>query len=114
MHNDNPQTQAIEISEAPLHGVGGQRYRVTLRNTGEVLIERARDPEWEAARLLRSRGYTGMLEVYWSGRAHPSFRLPIAKAAELSTSEGNRTGLRIGQWRPFSVFSNYDQAADAA
>ena len=90
---------SIRIDSLP-RGVGGQQ-RYTVYFSGECLIERARDPEYEACRVLRDRGYSGMLKTYWRHSDVPSMVLDIKHAAERSTTEGVNTVVRVSKYSPF-------------
>ena len=90
----------IKISEAEPRQ-GPARYTVHLVETGEMLIERARDPEFEAARILVARGFDGILETVGPGSDVVSFRMPLAKAAELTTIEPNNAPPSIRKYKPF-------------
>lgn len=92
----------IEISEAKPRR-GSTRYSVRLADTGETLIERARDPEFEAARILLARGFDGILETVGPGSSVVSLRIPLAKAARLTTIEPNNAPSTIRKYQPFEV-----------
>ena len=94
----------IKISAHPINGSKVQRFSVVDMDTGATLIERAKDPEWQAARLLVDQGRAGILETYVGNRSHPSFRVSLAKAAKLSTVEGLRAGPRLGKYAPHPGF----------
>ena len=85
----------VRISEGKRVGTG-QRYVVSILEDGlwEPIIEEARDPEFEAARWLASRGYTGRMKTR-------SFVLDIQRAAKLSTSDG-KAGLSFRKYQPWS------------
>ena len=53
-----------------------QRYRVHFE--GAVLIEDGWCPEFEAARVLVTRGLAGRLEVWWAGKTYPGIIIPIS------------------------------------
>lgn len=78
----------------------GQRWSVTDDDTGEQLIERARDPEHEVCRLLLARGVTGPLETFTGDRTFPSFRKDIETAAGLTVSDTRKAGPRVVKWSP--------------
>lgn len=102
----------IEIAPAPRNVTGGgQRYEV--RVDGEVLIERARDPEFEAARVLVEQGRTGMLHTRHAGSSIVSMRIPLAKAAKLTTTDGNHGRPSIRTWTPFEDRGQVRESEDA-
>ncbi|MEW5964189.1 MAG: hypothetical protein AB1749_11570 [Pseudomonadota bacterium] len=76
----------------------GDRWRVWFK--GAVLIASARDPEHGAARALLALGYTGMVEVWHIGAAHPAIRLDIEQSAVRTVVESERHGPRLRMWRP--------------
>lgn len=90
----------IEFARVNL-GDRGARYRVAFR--GETLVESSGHPEFDACRALLSRGHTGPLEVWWAGAAHPAMRLHIEKAAKVTSRDGDRDGVAIVAWQPFSA-----------
>ena len=93
----------IIISTAPMSaGAGSARYHVALAN-GATLIERARDPEFESARLLLSQGVVGSLVTRWAGSAVVSMRLDIEAAAKLATNDPSKGSIRISKWAPYPV-----------
>lgn len=95
-------TYEVEISTAK-----SGRFDATLISTGEVLVSGARDPEFEAARILRDRGETGIMETRWVGSEVVSFRMSIETAAGLTIGDPARGSMSIAKWVPFdrSVFS---------
>lgn len=97
----------VDIDRVP--ATGGQRWQVTI--DGQILIDRARDPEHEAARLLLARGLTGRMLTYVGGR--PSMILSIEAAAGFTIIEGSATSLRRTKWQPFGA-STGQQKAEAA
>jgi hypothetical protein len=92
--------QRIWIKAAGL-GARGQRYRVT--HNGVTLIERTKNPEFDAARALLALGLVGQVEVWRPGASSPAMRLDIEKGARLTVEEGDREGLRFVRWRPLLV-----------
>src|SRR5262245_31178869 len=66
----------------------GYRYSVIFR--GELLIERSRDPECEAARAMLAKGFTGTLLMLDGKTGKPRILINIEKAAGLTTEEGPR------------------------
>ena len=66
-------------------------YRVW--HDGDVLIERSHDPEYDACRVLLSRGVVGTLITKWKDAAYDAMRLDIEKGAKWTA-----TGARL---RPF-------------
>jgi hypothetical protein len=77
-------SHTIEIEPTAL-GDRGQRYRVTY--LGEVLIESARNPEFDACRALLARGVTGTLQIWRPGKAAPDARLDIQRGAKLTVRD---------------------------
>jgi hypothetical protein len=89
------------------HNTGTRaRYRVTY--LGETLIESARDPEFEACRVLLAKGITGTLATYSPGSSVPRMRIGIAKGAQLMTIENAADGPRIGRYRPHPKSADRD------
>jgi hypothetical protein len=83
-----------------VQATGPARYRVHL--DGNILIDRCRDPEFDACCKLHALGMTGTVETWMTGATAPGFRLDIATGAKLATTEGNRRGPRLTKWEPFS------------
>ena len=76
----------------------GARYRVTY--LGKTLVESARDPEFEACRVLLAKGVTGTLLTYTLGSSVPRMRVDIAMGAQLMTIDNVADGPRISRYRP--------------
>lgn len=86
-------------------------WTVTDDATGEVILERSRDPEHDACRELLARGIVGTVETYTGDRAFPSFRMSIETGARLTVTDSDKRGLRIGKWQP-SPFATVDEEED--
>ena len=67
--------------KARLHHIGNGRYSVLFE--GKLLVERSRDPECDAARVLLARGYTGTLHMLDGKTGEPRTIIDIEKAAKL-------------------------------
>ena len=76
----------------------GARYRVTY--LGKVLIESARDPEYEACRVLLARGVRGMLAIFSRGSSVPRARVDIEEGAKLTTIDNASKGPKTVKYRP--------------
>ena len=78
--------------KARLHAISvpksGYRYSVIFR--GQLLVERSRDPECDAARALFAMGFTGTLTMLDGKTGRPRTIIDVEKAARLSTEEGPR------------------------
>lgn len=94
------ETEIVISTATTSAGAGSARYHVALAN-GETLIDRARDPEFESARLLLSQGVVGSLVTRWAGSAVVSMRLDIEAAANLATSDPSKGSTRISKWVPY-------------
>ena len=70
----------------------GARYRVTY--LGKVLIESARDPEYEACRVLLTKGVRGTLAIFSRGSSVPRARVDIEEGAKLTTIDNASKGPR--------------------
>jgi hypothetical protein len=57
-------------------------------------------PFYTAARILKDRGRTGLIEMWHLGAKYPSLTMPIEVAANLAVKEGNRS-LRLATYKPF-------------
>ena len=66
-------------------GRDGYRYSVICR--GELIVDRSRDPECDAARALLARGYTGKLTLLDGKTGKPRIIIDIEKAAKLTVEE---------------------------
>ena len=80
-------------------GLGEMGRRYLVRHAGEVLVERSRNPEFDACRALLARGITGRLEAWHQGASYPSMRLDIEKAAKLTVKDGDG-GTGFAGWTP--------------
>ncbi len=87
----------VEIGAAE-HTTRASLY--TIRYRGEVIVEAARDPEFEACRVLHARGITGRLRTWWRGSPHHALTMDIAWGATRRTGEG-KAGLQTVKWQPF-------------
>ena len=66
-------------------GRDGYRYSVICR--GELIVDRSRDPECDAARALKAMGYTGKLIILDGKTGIPRTIINIEKAAKLAVEE---------------------------
>lgn len=78
----------------------GYRYDVLL--DGEVIVQRSRDPEYEAARVLHARGLRGRFRTIDFRTDKPRMTLDIGKAAKLRTVERDHGGLTVAPHLPMS------------
>jgi hypothetical protein len=67
-------------------GRDGYRYSVICR--GELIVDRSRDPECDAARALLARGITGKLTLLDGKTGKPRIIVDIEKCAGLTVKEG--------------------------
>lgn len=82
----------VELTALP-----GGRFRVSQAD--RVLIERARDPEHEAARELLKAGHKGPMQTRWTGSQVVAMVLDIETAAARSIRE-TKYGLTRGKYVP--------------
>ena len=66
-------------------GRDGYRYSVICR--GELIVDRSRDPEADAARALKAMGHTGELTMLDGKTGVPRTIINIEKAAKLAVEE---------------------------
>jgi hypothetical protein len=78
-------------------GKAGYLYNVTL--DGDLILERSRDPAYDLARVLRSRGITGHVTLHDGKTGRPRTIIHIDKAAELMVVERSRDGLCLEIYR---------------
>jgi hypothetical protein len=81
-------------------GKAGYLYNVTL--DGDLIVERSRDPETDAARALIARGITGtggMVEMRDGKTNRVRSVINVERAAKLRCAEENRDGLRFRKYR---------------
>ena len=79
----------------------GYRYDVIL--DGEVIVRRSRDPEYDAARVLRDRGLCGRFRTIDFVTGQPRMILDIEKAAKLCCVERADKGPpTVAPYRPLS------------
>ena len=67
-------------------GRDGYRYSVIYR--GELIVDRSRDPECDAARALLARGITGKLTLLDGKTGKPRIIIDIEKCAGLTVKDG--------------------------
>jgi hypothetical protein len=78
------------------HWIGGKAgYVYSVIHAGQLLVDRSRDPECDAARALASRGITGTLTLLDGKTGRPRTIIDIEKAARLCTRDESRNGLRF-------------------
>ena len=86
---NNAHTKNVML-KAKLHPVwvprGGYRYSVIFR--GELLVDRSRDPECDAARAPVAKGITGRLTMLDGKTGRPRTVIDIDRAAQLCVKEG--------------------------
>ena len=93
----SPQQKSARL-HARLHPIwtgGRDGYRYSVLFDGQLLVERSRDPETDAARELLAKGVTGKLTLLDGKTGKPRTVINIEKAAKLVTTEENRSGLRF-------------------
>jgi hypothetical protein len=78
----------------------GYRYDVLLGD--EVIVSRSRDPEHDAARVLRARGLRGRLRTIDFTKGRHRMTLDIEKAAGLRVVERDRGGITVEPYLPLS------------
>jgi hypothetical protein len=66
-------------------GRDGYRYSVICR--GELIVDRSRDPECDAARALKAMGHTGKLTMLDGKTGVPHTIINIETAAKLAVEE---------------------------
>ena len=99
----------IEIERTGYHSRGAW-YRVAYN--GAVLIERCRDPEFDACRKLKAMGVTGTLRTRHKGSSIDSVVLNIAKGSGSRTQETETVGPRIVKWKPFYLSGATDDETE--
>ena len=67
-------------------GSTGYAYSVICR--GELIVDRSRDPECDAARALLAKGITGTLTMLDGKTGVPRAVIDIERTARLTTEEG--------------------------
>ena len=67
-------------------GRDGYRYSVICR--GELIVDRSRDPECDAARALLAKGFTGKLVMCDGKTGRPRTIVDVEKAAQRTCTEG--------------------------
>ena len=86
------------------HWVGGKAgYLYSVIYDGELIVNRLRDPECEAARALVAKGLTGKLTLLDGKTGIPRIVINIDKAAKLRTAEPDRGVVHFQKWAPFSL-----------
>ena len=75
-----------------------QTYQVWLG--AEQLISRAKNPEFEACRILLARGMGDhQICVRWHKSPHAAMTIGLAWGATKTVAGGDRGGLRIATWQ---------------
>lgn len=103
MANEHARQHRIELE------LVGRRWRAW--HQGAVLIAGSREPEFDAARALASKGITGTLVTYAKGSVIARMRIDIGRAAALAVVETTSVGPRFGRYRPFNVEAIHVQKA---
>lgn len=93
------QCKMMGMIKARLHPVGRCGLYNVLHN-GELIVERSRDPEFDACRALLAKGITGRLLMCDGKTGMPRMYLDIEKAAKLTVREDRSTSPRLVKWRP--------------
>ena len=70
---------------------------------GELLIERSRDPEHDAARALLAKGISGKLTLLDGKTGSPRTIINIEKAAKVTVEDNRTTGPRYRNWASFAL-----------
>ena len=71
------------------HWIGGRTgYVYSVLFAGELLVDRSRDPECDAARALHARGISGKLTLCDGKTGVPRVIIDIERAARLTCTEG--------------------------
>ena len=83
------------------HWVGGRAgYLYSVIHDGKLLVERSRDPEFDAARALVAKGVTGKLTMLDGKTGVPRTIIDIEGAAKLRVVEESVNGLRFRKVTP--------------
>ena len=82
----------------------GSEYRYSVILDGKLLVERSRDPEYDAARALVARGFTGTLTLLDGKTGKPRTIIDTEEAARLRCREG----------RSAPYFAKYDETSPSA
>ncbi len=90
----------------------GARWRVTSQS-GEVLVERSRNPEFDACRSLLAAGFKGSLEVWHQSGGHPGLVLDIEQGAKLTVTDPDSGRPRFVPWVPEGLGQDDQEGADA-
>ncbi len=80
---------------------------------GETIIERAHDPEHEAARWLRDHGYTGPMETAGENGTVRMRYPDLVKTAEWSIADRAAGGFERRRFRPWSERPARQRRSDA-
>jgi len=89
---------SVRLHPIWIGGRTGYAYSVICR--GELIVDRSRDPECDAARALLARGYTGTVTMLDGKTGTPRSIINIEKAARYRVSEENRDGLTLRRVDP--------------
>ena len=95
--------------KARLHArwVGGHAgYLYSVIFEGNLIVDRSKDPECDAARALMAQGITGKLTLLDGKTGVPRTVIHIEKTAKLRTADPNRGVVHLQKWSPFSLVSS--------
>jgi hypothetical protein len=68
-------------------------YRYNVEFNGELVVQDARDPECDLARVLLAKGITGWVTIVDGSTGKPRTVVDIEKAAKVYASDPDRGGL---------------------
>ena len=83
-------------------GKSGYLYNITL--DGDLIVERSRDPECDLARILLSRGVTGIVMIHDGNTGRPRTQVNVDKMATLRARDDRRQ-LGFEKYREPTVFA---------
>lgn len=100
---------AYRIDLTPLHN-GERGPLCSAHFNGELIVKSSPQPEFDACRVLRARGFDGNIITYSVGCGAPRMRINIEVGADLTVEESRAGQIRIAPYKSFE--SSVDTAAD--
>ena len=100
--NTAPVRHRCTVRAVPPSSTGTQReswYLYDLVFEGETIVKGTTTPEFDACRVLLTRGLTGKLEIFDVVTNKPRMIVDIEKSAKLTVTETRTVGPKFGKWK---------------
>lgn len=83
-------------------GKFGHRGEVINVLLGDDVIASSYSPEFSACRVLKERGYSGMVRFWRDGKACHDLQMGVDWGSQHCVSEPDRVKINFAKWAPFS------------